>query len=134
MKRIIIDLDHTICVPSPGQDQSSDPDAKYAKAAPVHAVIEQLRAYRRMGFEIVISTSRNMRTFNGDVEAIRSHSLPIIIDWLAEHDVPYDEVIVGKPWCGFDGFYVDDRAIRPSEFASLSYEQIRALIEPTADA
>jgi capsule biosynthesis phosphatase len=130
MKRIIIDLDHTLCVPDPGSDQSLDPSEKYRNAAPVPGVIAQLRVYRGMGFEIVINTSRNMRTYGGDVEAIKANSLPLILAWLAEHDVPYDEVIVGKPWCGFEGFYVDDRAVRPSEFASLSYAEIKALIEP----
>jgi capsule biosynthesis phosphatase len=130
MKRIIIDLDHTLCIPDPGSDQSLDPSDKYRNAAPVPGVIAQLRVYRAMGFEIVINTSRNMRTYGGDVEAIKANSLPLILAWLAEHDVPYDEVIVGKPWCGFEGFYVDDRAVRPSEFASLSYAEIKALIEP----
>ena len=130
MKRIIIDLDHTLCIPDPGSDQTSDPNGKYKKAAPVPAVIAQLRSYRELGFEIVINTSRNMRTYDGDVEAIKTNSLPLILDWLEEHDVPYDDVIVGKPWCGFEGFYVDDRAVRPSEFATLTYAEIKALIEP----
>lgn len=53
----------------------------------------------------------------------------MILDWLAAHDVPYDEVHVGKPWCGTEGFYVDDKAVRPSEFVALSYDQLRALID-----
>ena len=51
-----------------------------------------------------------------------------VIDWLRRHDVPFDEIHVGKPWCGTEGFYVDDRAVRPSEFLSLSRGQIAALI------
>ena len=51
-------------------------------------------------------------------------------------DVPFDEIHVGKPWCGDDGFYVDDKAVRPSEFHSMSYEDLRRLLErergPTA--
>lgn len=127
-KRIIMDLDNTVCMPCDGDGQSSDPAVKYRNARPVGDVIEQMRAYRRMGFEIVIATSRNMRTYAGDVDAIRMHTLPVILEWLSEHDVPFDEVVVGKPWCGFDGFYVDDRAIRPSEFAALGYSDVLALI------
>ncbi len=130
MKRIIIDLDHTLCIPEAGSDQPQDPSDKYRNASPVPTVIAQLRAYREMGFEIVINTSRNMRTYAGNVDAIKANSLPLILAWLAEHEVPFDEVVVGKPWCGFEGFYVDDRAVRPSEFASLSYAEIKALIEP----
>lgn len=55
--------------------------------------------------------------------------MPTIITWLQKHDVPYDEIIIGKPWCGYDGFYVDDKAIRPSEFISLNYEQIKELLK-----
>jgi capsule biosynthesis phosphatase len=55
--------------------------------------------------------------------------LPVMIEWLRRHDVPYDELHIGKPWCGEDGFYVDDRAVRPSEFLSKSYEELRALVK-----
>ena len=70
-----------------------------------------------------------MRTFEGNIGKINVHTLPIVIEWLKKHDVPYDEIIMGKPWCGFDGFYVDDKAIRPNEFAELSYEEIVALVK-----
>jgi capsule biosynthesis phosphatase len=55
-------------------------------------------------------------------------TLPVIIEWLRRHDVPFDELHVGKPWCGTDGFYVDDRAVRPSEFATLDHSDILALL------
>lgn len=129
MKRLIIDLDHTICVPQAGSDQTLDPAHKYREAVPVPAFIEQLRRYRSEGFTIVIHTSRNMRTYGGDVEQIRANTLPVILEWLAAHDVPFDEVVVGKPWCGLEGFYVDDRAIRPSEFVGLSYDEIVVLMD-----
>ena len=35
--------------------------------------------------------------------------------WVAKNKVP-DEIIVGKPWPSFGGFYVDDKAIRLNEF------------------
>ncbi len=119
MKRIIIDLDDTLC---------TTVDGDYAHAQPVPEVVERLRWYRGQGFEIAINTSRNMRTYAGSVGKINVHTLPVIIEWLARHDVPYDELYVGKPWCGHDGFYVDDRAVRPDEFARLDYAQILQLI------
>ena len=73
-----------------------------------------------------------MRTHENSVGKINAFTLPIIIDWLKRHDIPYDEIHVGKPWCGSDGFYVDDRAIRPDEFVRLSLEEIHALIEKTS--
>jgi capsule biosynthesis phosphatase len=92
-------------------------------------VIKKLREYQQQGFSITIFTARNMRTYEGNIGKINIHTLPIIVEWLEKHSVPYDEIIVGKPWCGHDGFYIDDRAIRPSEFASLSVDEINSLLD-----
>lgn len=129
MKTLVIDLDHTICAPVDGEDQTADADLKYSEAIPDRALIERIREYRAAGFRVTIHTSRNMRTFAGNVSSIRRHTLPIIVAWLDRHAVPYDEIVVGKPWCGIDGFYVDDRAIRPSEFRTLSPVQIADLLD-----
>lgn len=121
MKRLVLDLDDTITI--------NDSKRAYSDQLPNLEVIKKLRAYKEMGFEIVIFTARNMRSFESAVGKINAVTLPIIIDWLTKHNVPYDEIHVGKPWCGHDGFYVDDKAVRPSEFTALSYEEIQALIE-----
>jgi capsule biosynthesis phosphatase len=115
MKRIIIDLDDTICITRSGD---------YDNAMPVREVIEKLREYKAIGFEIAIHTSRNMRSFHGEIGKINAYTLPKIINWLERNEVPFDEVHVGKPWCGTDGFYVDDKAIRPDEFTKYSYLEI----------
>lgn len=101
----------------------------YEEELPRLDVIDTLRNYKNLGFRIVIYTARNMRSYKGNVGLINVHTLPKIIEWLEKHGVPYDEIFVGKPWCGKDGFYVDDRAIRPSEFVNLSYSEIVKLIE-----
>lgn len=119
MKRIVMDLDETIC---------STMNGDYANSIPKPDVIERMREFQNQGFDIVISTSRNMRTYAGNVGKINANTLPIIIEWLDKHQVPYDEIYTGKPWCGTDGFYVDDRALRPDEFVKLSVEEIRALV------
>ncbi|HEY8571508.1 HAD-IIIC family phosphatase [Phenylobacterium sp.] len=120
MKRLVFDLDGTIT--------HDDASAPYAERRPNLAVVEKLRAYKAEGFEIVICSARNMRTYAGDIGKINANTLPVILDWLARHDIPYDEVHVGKPWCGTEGFYVDDKAIRPSEFLKLGHEEIHALL------
>jgi capsule biosynthesis phosphatase len=120
MKKLIVDLDGTLTLAN-----TSD----YKNVLPNMELITQLKKYKSDGFNIVVSTARNMRTHQGNVGKINVHTLPIIIEWLDKHDVPYDEIIVGKPWCGYEGFYIDDRAIRPSEFNSLNFEEITALIE-----
>jgi capsule biosynthesis phosphatase len=124
MKRLIIDLDDTITLPAP---EGAAP-ARYADALPNLALIARLREYRAAGFEIVINTSRSVRTFEGNVGKINAHTLPGIVAWLERHAVPFDEIHVGKPWCGLDGFYVDDKSIRPSEFLRYSLPAIHALL------
>lgn len=119
-KHLIIDLDNTLTI---------DNDAPYELKPVNESVKNQLLEYKKLGFKISIFTSRNMRTYNNDIEKIKENSLPIIIAWLDKFKIPYDEVIIGKPWCGEDGFYVDDRAIRPSEFVNKSYEEIQELLK-----
>ena len=119
MNRIVIDLDGTLTQDEPG--------VPYQEKAPRPEVIAKLREYREAGFAITISTARNMRTYSGNTGLINIHTLPGIIEWLRLHDVPFDEVLVGKPWCGVEGFYVDDRALRPDEFARLSQAEVAAL-------
>jgi len=95
MKRLIVDLDDTICCTNNGD---------YKESVPVLPIVEKLREYKKKGFDIVISTSRNVRTYKGNLGKINANTLPVIINWLDLHHVPYDEIIVGKPWCGHEGF------------------------------
>lgn len=120
MKRLIVDLDGTLAL-----DESGVP---YPEKRPNAEVVARLRKYKDNGFTIVIATARNMQTFNGSIGKINALTLPTIITWLTEHGIAYDEIYVGKPWCGHEGFYIDDRAIRPSEFVRLSYTEITDLL------
>ena len=119
MKRLIMDLDDTL---------TRNYDGSYQDVLPNEPVIARLREYKEKGFEIVINTSRNMRTYSGNIGLINANTLPVILKWLGKHNVPYDEIYTGKPWCGEQGFYVDDKSIRPSEFALLDYEEIVELL------
>ncbi|PCC44089.1 capsular biosynthesis protein [Brevibacterium aurantiacum] len=118
MKRLVVDVDGTI---------SHAKNGDYANASPDSELIKRLREYSEAGFEIVVATSRNMRTYEGNVGKINANTLPVLIDWLDRHSVPYDEIWTGKPWCGFDGFYVDDKAVRPDEFKAMSLAEIQHL-------
>ena len=119
MKKLIVDLDGTIT-----KADTND----YINVSPNLEVIKQLRYYKELGYSITIHTARNMRTYKGNVGKINIFTLPIITTWLEKHQVPFDEILVGKPWCGHDGFYIDDRAIRPSEFSALSINEIEDLL------
>lgn len=119
MKKLIIDLDGTLTLAN-----TSD----YVNVLPRLDVIEKVKEYKEKGFSIVIATARNMKTYEGNIGKININTLPIITQWLDKYQVPYDEIIVGKPWCGDEGFYIDDRAIRPSEFVNLSAIDIKKLL------
>lgn len=121
LKKLVFDLDGTLTV--------DDVSVSYEDRLPRLDVVARLRAYREDGYEIIIATARSMRTYSGSVGKINVNTLPGVMSWLDRHAIPYDEIHVGKPWCGEDGFYVDDRAVRPSEFASLSIEEINKLLE-----
>lgn len=125
MKRLIVDLDDTI---------SYTIDGNYSESIVNVKLVEKLKLYKDLGFEIVICTSRNVRTYSGNLGKINANTLPIIIEWLNSNEVPYDEVYVGKPWCGNEGFYIDDKAVRPDEFINFSYEELRALTSKSNDS
>lgn len=120
MKKIIIDLDNTLT--------KDDNLFSYKDKKPKIEVVNKLRTYKSLGFTITIFSARNMKTFEGNIGIINIKTLPEIIEWLEKNDIPFDEVLVGKPWCGEGGFYVDDKAIRPQEFIDLNYDQIKSLI------
>jgi len=124
MKRLIFDLDQTLCITINGD---------YINSTPIWPLIEKPREYKYNGFEIAISISRNMYTYAGNTGKIAANTLPIIIDWLKRHVVPFDEIYVGKPWCGTEGFYINDRAIRPQELVNFSYPEIMQLIGKLGD-
>ncbi|MEQ1823374.1 MAG: capsular biosynthesis protein [Fimbriimonadaceae bacterium] len=119
--RLVIDVDGTLCGPKPA-------NGGYADCEPRIELIQKLREYRERGFAIILSTARGMRTYNNDVALINENVLPVLLEWLEKHQVPFDELHVGKPWCGFKGLYVDDRTVRPDEFCALTYDEITALI------
>lgn len=119
-KKIVMDIDDTITY--------HDSSATYQDKLPRLEVIEKMWEYKKLGYEIILFSARNMKTFNGDMAKINLHTLPLLTNWLLKHNVPYDGIIMGKPWCGENGFYVDDKAIRPQEFLTLSEKEIKQLI------
>lgn len=118
-KTLVIDLDDTIC-------KKTD---TYDNALVNYELVSKIREYKDLGFDIIIYTARNMKTYSGDHSKIQLNTIPSIADWLKRNEIPCDGLITGKPWCGTKGFYIDNRAIRPSEFVAKSIDEIRELIE-----
>ena len=123
-KKLVIDLDDTI---------SKTYNGDYDNSEPIKSVVEKIKEYKKFGYDIVIYSSRNMRTYNCNIGEINVHTLPKMIKFLDKYSIPYDEIIVGKPWCGKGGFYVDDKAIRPSEFISMNEDEIKQILKKEQD-
>lgn len=116
----VFDIDGTIC-PIKRKDES------YADLVPFSDMVSKLREYNSGGAKIVLYTSRNMNSYQGNLGVINKHTAPALLEWLSKWDIPFDEIYFGKPWPGHNGFYVDDRSVRPREFLSKSTEELIAI-------
>lgn len=114
----IFDIDGTLC-PIKGADE------KYEDMIPYTEMVERIREYKKQGARIVLFTSRNMNTYNGNIGLINANTAKVILEWLMKWDIPYDEIIYGKPWPGHNGFYVDDRTVRPDEFLNRTVDELK---------
>lgn len=104
------DLDDTICFPN---HAFSDSERKYTRALPNDNMIEKLRDVHANGHKIIIFTARRMLTHGGDIDAIKRDVGQVTKGWLIRHEVPYDELIFGKPYADF---YIDDKAVNVIDF------------------
>lgn len=119
---IVMDIDGTLC-------EKKNKNIQYIDLEPKEKVLKKLIEYKEKGFYIILYTSRNMRTYEGNQGKINANTAKVIFEWLDKFNVPYDEIFFGKPWCGHNGFYVDDKAIRPDEFVNLSIEEINKILK-----
>lgn len=122
---LVVDVDGTLC-DIKGEGES------YDDLTPREDMLARLREYQSRGYGICLFSSRNMRTYGGRIGLINKHTAPQLLRWLEKWDVPYDEIIFGKPWPREKGFYIDDRAIRPDEFLDLSEQEIHDLLRRSA--
>lgn len=113
----VFDIDGTIC-PIKKREE------KYEDLVPYANVVEKMRYYHDNGARIVLYTSRNMNSYNGNIGLINKYTAEILHDWLKKWDIPYDEIVFGKVWPGHKGFYVDDRTVRPDEFLNHTVEEL----------
>lgn len=113
----VFDIDGTLC-------PIKKKEERYEDLVPYRNMVEKLRCYKKNGAKIVLFTSRNMNSYNGNIGVINKKTAKILLEWLERWDIPYDEIIYGKPWPGHKGFYVDDRTVRPDEFLSYSVDEL----------
>lgn len=113
----IFDIDGTIC-------PIKKKDEHYEDLVPYKEMVDKIREYKNQGARIVLYTSRNMNSYDGNIGLINKYTAPILIEWLKKWDIPYDEIVYGKLWPGHNGYYVDDRTIRPKEFMEKSLDEL----------
>ncbi len=116
----VCDIDGTLC-PIKKQDE------KYEDLVPYKNMLNKLKYYHDNGAKIVLFTSRNMKSYNGNIGLINKNTAKILLNWLDKWNIPYDEIIYGKPWPGKKGFYIDDRTIRPDEFLNNSLDELNEI-------
>lgn len=122
----IFDIDGTLC-------PIKKKDEKYEDLIPYESMLKKLRYYKANGAKIVLFTSRNMNSYNGNIGIINKNTARILLDWLDKWNIPYDEIIYGKPWPGHKGFYVDDRTVRPDEFLNYSVDELDKLCKKSKE-
>jgi len=105
---IIIDLDNTLT--------QEDAENNYSQKIVNQSVSMSIKNAISLGYESKIFSARNMRSLNGDLNKIESITRPIAEAWLKQNNIDYEELILGKPWCGYNGWYLDDKNISIEEF------------------
>jgi len=111
--RVCFDLDNTLVTyPRVSGD--------YATVLPIKPMIDLARKMKSEGHCIIIHTARRMKTHAYNVGAVCRDIGRITFDTLEKFDIPYDEVIFGKPYADI---YIDDRAVNPyrQDISSMGY-------------
>ena len=111
------DIDGTLC-------PIKKKDEEYIDLVPFKEMVDKLKEYKEGGAKIVLFTSRNMNSYGGNIGLINANTAKVLLKWLDKWEIPYDEIIYGKPWPGHKGFYVDDRTVRPDEFLKYSVDEL----------
>ena len=100
--RLCIDLDGTICT-------NKTEGQTYKDVVPQPDTVSILKQLKQDGHYIIIYTARNMVTYNNNIGQIIANQAPVVIDWLKQYDIPYDELLFGKPHADF---FIDDKGVR----------------------
>ena len=98
--RICIDIDGTICNTRSGGES-------YADVTQIKDAAETIRALKQEGHYIILYTARHMKTCNHNTGRVIATQGKILLEWLEKHQIPYDELLFGKPLADI---YIDDKA------------------------
>lgn len=115
--RIVIDLDGTIC-PIRQQHQH------YSELLPLPGAVDKLSELKAQGHYLIIMTARNMATQEANLGKVIKNIGKITLDWLEQHQIPYDEIHFGKPNAHV---YIDDRAFRFQTWADIDEDMLHSI-------
>jgi capsule biosynthesis phosphatase len=104
-RRFCFDLDQTLV-------SSPKIIGNYNTVEPMHENIKFLKFLRDNGHYIIIYTARRMKTHHGDLKKVINEIKNMTIQQLKRFNIPYDELIFGKPYADY---YIDDLAINAYE-------------------
>ncbi len=120
--RICFDLDNTLVTfpMVPGD---------YSTVQPIEKNITMLRGLKKEGHVIIIYTARRMTTHKHNVGAVIANIGKITFETLDKFDIPYDELIFGKP---IADVYIDDKSLNPdmNKYESFGFFGGRKLDKP----
>lgn len=93
----VFDIDGTLC-PIKKKEEN------YEDLIPFSDMVNRLKYYKENGARIVLYTSRNMNSYNGNLGLINKYTAKALLEWLEKWEIPYDEIVYGKVWPGHKGF------------------------------
>jgi len=108
--KICIDVDGVLC-------ELRRPDQTYAQLQPVPGAVEKMKSLKQAGHYLILCTARHMVTCHSNVGLVVARQGKTLLDWLAKHEVPYDEIWFGKPHADV---YLDDNAYRFTRWDEIS--------------
>ena len=108
--KICIDVDGVLC-------ELRRPEQSYADVQPLPGATEKMNSLKQAGHYIILNTARHMATCNSNVGLVVARQGKTLIDWLAKHNIPYDELWFGKPHADV---YLDDNAHRFTSWKEIS--------------
>lgn len=100
--KICIDIDGVIAT-------LRQPEQTYGDLDPVPGAVRGVQNLKAAGHYIILYTARHMKTCQSNVGLVVARQGKTLLDWLEQHEIPYDEIYFGKPHADI---YIDDNAYR----------------------
>ena len=101
--RFGFDVDGTIC-----HDRKEG--ESYEDVLPFPEMINFMHELKQKDHYIILHTARGMGSRKDNLGKINAEVSFGLLKWLEKHNVPYDELYLGKPHCDI---FIDDKAYNP---------------------